>query len=61
MNFCSGYTIPAFRRHVRIRKTPFAVEQKAQQFPQISTHLMVAEYAETNSAVMNFKGSNFKS
>jgi hypothetical protein len=36
-------------------KTPIAVAWKAQQFPRISTHLMMAEWAKTCSAVTKFK------
>jgi hypothetical protein len=32
-----------------------AIARKAQQFPPISTHLMMAESAETCNAVTNFK------
>jgi hypothetical protein len=42
-------------RNILNMKTPIAVVQKAQQFPRISTHLMMAELAETYSAVTNFK------
>jgi hypothetical protein len=34
---------------------PIAVSRKVQQFPGISTHQMMAELAETCSAVTNFK------
>jgi hypothetical protein len=36
-------------------KTSIAVVRKARQFPRISTYLMMAEKAETCSAVTNFK------
>jgi hypothetical protein len=38
-----------------IRCTAIAVERKAQQFPPTSTHLIMAEYAETYSAVTALK------
>jgi hypothetical protein len=40
-------------------KTPFTVMRKAQQFPRIPTHLMMAEYAETCSEVKNFNNNLF--
>jgi hypothetical protein len=36
-------------------KTPTVAVWKEQQFPQISKHLTMAEYAETCNAVTNFK------
>jgi hypothetical protein len=36
-------------------KTRIAIARKTKQFPRISTHLMMAEKAETCSAVTNFK------
>jgi hypothetical protein len=44
-NICGtggGTTLNSFRNTVN-KKTPITVEQKAQQFPRISTHLMMAE------------------
>jgi hypothetical protein len=40
-------------------KTLITVAWKAQQFHQLSMHLMIAEEAETSSAVTNFKKIEF--
>jgi hypothetical protein len=47
-------TMTSFKNNVNINTT-IAVARKAQQFPPISANLMMAEKAETDSAVTNFK------
>jgi hypothetical protein len=47
-------TLTSFKNIVNM-KTPIAVKRKAQQFPRISAHLMMAELAGTCSAVTTFK------
>jgi hypothetical protein len=54
-------TLTSFKNTINM-KTRIAVARKAQKFLRISTHLMMAKYTETCSAVTNFKkGFNFKS
>jgi hypothetical protein len=48
-----GTTLTEFRDTVNMQ-TSIAVEPKSQQLSQISTHLMMAVYDETCSAVTNF-------
>jgi hypothetical protein len=49
-----GTTLTPFRNIIKT-KTPIAVARKAEQFLGISTHLMMAEQAETCSAMTNCK------
>jgi hypothetical protein len=48
-----GTTLTRFKNIVNVA-TPIAVAWKAQKFPRISTHLMMAEEADT-APVTNFK------
>jgi hypothetical protein len=53
-----GTTLASFKNFVKM-KTPIAVAGKAQQFPRISTPLMMAEQAEIHGAASNFKRLQF--
>jgi hypothetical protein len=53
-------TLTSFKNIIN-EETPFAVTRKASQFPRNSTHLIMAEQAETCNAPMNFKKDLFRS